>query len=311
MHVIRVCHGMSNSRKGQRTAALTGEWEYFLYDFYLPTKLCVLSSCCLFIFLSLFTIFSHFCCERCSTRRLLQKQIRRKLNGFVVFDTALPPTDQGENEKRDEINVEVNEKKNTRGTGRKINFILSISSVASPLSLSLYGCKSCVCLCVRETLFPHSYVWPPRSAFLSSLYSPSGTIRPILCCLLHYFNVDFSLSHFLQFFPSTFCYESWGWAHDWTPFFIFLHLRNVHPTDFAYFSILSVLLVSFLSLSLSLSLFVYFYPTSALVSQVAGEWTSVQAQIAKGDGERVRIVKGAGEAKSFGLAYKFYLWNNL
>lgn len=69
------------------------------------------------------------------------------------------------------------------------------------------------------------------------------------------------------------------------------------------------LIFQYCQFSLSLSLFVYFYPTSALVSQVAGEWTSVQAQIAKGDGERerVRIVEGAGEAKSFGLAYKFYL----
>lgn len=97
----------------------------------------------------------------------MQKQIRRKLNGFVVFDTALPPTDQGENEKRDEINVEVNEKKNTRGTGRKINFILSISSVASPLSLSLCMGANLVCVSVCERDFIPSFLCVATSVCFS------------------------------------------------------------------------------------------------------------------------------------------------
>jgi len=80
----------------------------------------------------------------------LQKQIRRKLNGFVVFDSVgsgprptadppsfRPPTDQGENEKRDGINVKVKEKVGEK----KINFILSISvAVLLHVQLSLYGC---------------------------------------------------------------------------------------------------------------------------------------------------------------------------
>lgn len=91
--------------KGSAPQRLQVSWNIFYTIFICPQSFALL-------LFSLFTIFfSHFCCERCSTRRVLQKQIRRKLNGFVVFDTALPPTDQGENEKRDEINVEVNEKK--------------------------------------------------------------------------------------------------------------------------------------------------------------------------------------------------------
>lgn len=118
--------------KGSAPQRLQVSGEIFYTIFICPQRFAF--SAPVAFFLSFFSqFFSHFCC----TRRVLQKQIRRKLYGFVVFDTAFPPTGQGENEKRDEINVEVNEEKNIRETRRKINFILSISSAVFPLSLFL------------------------------------------------------------------------------------------------------------------------------------------------------------------------------
>lgn len=94
--------------------------------------------------------------------------------------------------------------------------------------------------------------------------------------------------------------------------FYFLHLRYVHPTDFAYFSILSVLLVTSLSLSLSISLCLFLSHFSFGQSSRWGLDISPDSDCKGWWGKRKgEDSKGGWEDKSFGLAYKFYLWNNL
>lgn len=220
--------------------------------------------------------FPHICCERWSTRRVLQKQIRRKLNGFVVFDSAhrttyhAAPWPRWEWETRRNKRRSKWERKKHAKRGEKLILSFSFPVQCFFFFLSLF---LVVCVCVREKLFCLIHclcVWLLRSALFSTLY-PTLFFCIISTCIL-------SLSHF-SFLFFFFYLLLWILRLSTRLGAIFYFFAPPEPSSDRlrlFFNTVSSICLS-LSPSLSLS------HTSALVSQVAGEWTRVQSQIAKGE----------------------------